>query len=272
MIPKIIHYCWFGGNPLPDLAIRCIKSWRRFFPDYEIKEWNEDNFALDCCEYVQEAYREEKWALVSDYARFLILYKFGGLYFDTDVEVIKSMEEIVERGAFMGCEPCLFSKKKDTFSTVNPGLALGAIPGLTLYKTILDSYHTAHLYERGTKREIKTVVERVTDILIQQGWNNQGKVIQHVSGIYIYPSDYFCPLNYTTNVLNITENTRSIHHYMASWHTPIQNIIHKIEKHFSNKGKQMYLMGRILNLPFRVVDQFQRNGVEGVFKALKKRM
>ena len=105
MIPKIIHYCWFGGNPLPELAIKCIESWKKYLPDYEIKEWNESNFDINCCAYVREAYEAKKWAFVSDYARFWILYQHGGLYFDTDVELIKSIDDLIVKGAFMGCEP-----------------------------------------------------------------------------------------------------------------------------------------------------------------------
>ena len=98
-IPKIIHYCWFGGNPLPELAQKCIESWKKYCPDYEIKRWDETNFDLDCCDYVREAYQEKKWAFVSDYARFKILYEYGGVYFDTDVELIKPIDDIVEKGA-----------------------------------------------------------------------------------------------------------------------------------------------------------------------------
>ena len=104
MIPKIIHYCWFGRNPLPESAIKCINSWKKFFPDYEIKEWNEDNFDVNIIPYTKEAYEAKKYAFVSDYARFWILYHHGGLYFDTDVEVIKAMDDIIELGPFMGVE------------------------------------------------------------------------------------------------------------------------------------------------------------------------
>ena len=104
MIPKVIHYCWFGRNPLPPLAVKCIESWKKFLPGYEIKEWNEDNFDVNIIPYIQEAYEARKYAFVSDYARFYILYHHGGIYFDTDVEVIKSIDDIIERGAFMGCE------------------------------------------------------------------------------------------------------------------------------------------------------------------------
>ena len=104
MIPKIIHYCWFGGKPLPKSAIKCIKSWRKFFPDYEIKEWNESNFDVNMMTYTREAYAAQKYAFVSDVARFWILYREGGVYFDTDVEVIAPMNDIIESGPFMGVE------------------------------------------------------------------------------------------------------------------------------------------------------------------------
>ena len=99
VIPKIIHYCWFGGNELSELAKKCISSWRKYCPDYEIIEWNESNFDINLCQYVREAYKEKKWAFVSDYARFWILYNFGGIYMDTDVELITSIDGLVEYGS-----------------------------------------------------------------------------------------------------------------------------------------------------------------------------
>ncbi len=137
MIPKVIHYCWFGRNPLPSLAIKCIESWRKYLPDYEIKEWNEDNFDVNIIPYTQEAYQVGKYAFVSDYARFWILYKYGGLYFDTDVEVIKPMDDIIARGPFMGCEKDV---SDTSVASVAPGLGLGVNPGLGLYKEILEMY------------------------------------------------------------------------------------------------------------------------------------
>ncbi|RGX78343.1 hypothetical protein DXA68_12330 [Bacteroides stercorirosoris] len=102
MIPKIIHYCWFGGKPLPPKAKKYIESWKKFCPDYEIKEWNESNFDVHCCRYVEEAYNAKKWAFVSDYARFLALYNEGGIYFDTDIEVLKPFDNLLGCGAFFG--------------------------------------------------------------------------------------------------------------------------------------------------------------------------
>ena len=128
MIPKIIHYCWFGRNPLPELARKCIASWRKYLPDYEIKEWNEDNFDVNIIPYTAEAYAQKKYAFVSDYARFWILYRYGGIYFDTDVEVIRPLDDIIARGCFMGFETDPAPKQNGVDACVNPGLGLGVAP------------------------------------------------------------------------------------------------------------------------------------------------
>ena len=103
-IPKVIHYCWFGGNPLPELAKKCIASWRKYLPDYEIKEWNEQNFDVNQVMFTEEAYKLKNYAYVSDYVRFWVLYHYGGIYFDTDVEVIRPLDDIIARGSFLGFE------------------------------------------------------------------------------------------------------------------------------------------------------------------------
>ena len=218
MIPKVVHYCWFGGNQLPDDAKKCIESWKKFFPEYEIKEWNERNFDINCCDYVKEAYAAKKWAFVSDYARFWILYHEGGLYFDTDVEVIKDMSNIIAKGAFMGCE---------TDDKCNPGLGLGANPGLGLYKEILDYYEKIHfLIERNTT---ETVVTHTSKILKNHGWVGNGE-IEQIEGVTIYPPEYFCPMDYKTGKLDITPNTRSIHWYTASWQSSYSKAKTKLQQ------------------------------------------
>lgn len=207
MIPKIIHYCWFGGSPLPESALKCIASWRKFLPNYEIKEWNEKNFPIEECPlYAKQAYAEKKWAFVSDYARFKILYDYGGLYFDTDVEVIKSLDDIIECGSFMGC-----GSENET----NPGLGLAAAPGLGLYREILDYYNTSEFDASGNI----TVVQIVTEILKKKGFKATSE-IQYIEGVRFYPPEYFSPIDYSTGRLTVTKNTRSIHHYDASWMEP----------------------------------------------------
>lgn len=214
MIPKVIHYCWFGHNPLPELARKCIESWRKYLPYYEIKEWNEDNFDVNIIPYTAEAYKAKKYAFVSDYARFWILYRYGGLYFDTDVEVIRSMDDIIARGPFMGCEND--AGKGAMTLGVAPGLGLGVNPGLGLYKEILNLYDTLHFTDAKGRINQKTVVSYTTEILSSYGLQDTNE-IQQVAGVWIYPKDYFCPKDYTTGKMRITNNSVSIHHYGESW-------------------------------------------------------
>lgn len=216
MIPHLIHYCWFGRNPLPDLAVRCIESWKRFFPDYEIIEWNEDNFDVSAIAYTREAYAAKKYAFVSDYARFWILYQYGGLYFDTDVEVIRPMDDLVARGPFMGCEKPFCENAGPNSLGVAPGLGLGAVPGSALYREIVERYSELHFLQADGSQDKTTVVEHITGLMVEHGLKNLPEV-QQCAGVWIYPNDYFAPKNIDTNTLTITPNTRSIHHYDASW-------------------------------------------------------
>ena len=210
MIPKIIHYCWFGGNPLPESAKKCITSWKKYLPDYEIKEWNEDNFDVNSIPYTQQAYEAKKYAFVSDYARFWILYKYGGLYFDTD---IKPMDDIIERGPFMGIE---VKANEGEYPQVSPGLGLGVTPGHNLYKVLLDKYATLRFLNEDGSLNQKTIVKYNTEVLQEQGLQPSND-LQEVAGVWIYPADYFNPLDSLTGKLKLTDNTRSIHWYMNSW-------------------------------------------------------
>ena len=213
MIPKKIHYCWFGRGKLPKQAIKCINSWKKYLPDYEIIEWNEDNFDVNMIPYTRNAYREGKYAFVSDFARFWILYHSGGLYFDTDVEVIRNMDHIISAGPFMGCENKAEEGKGATTLGVAPGLGLGVNPGLGLYKEIIEKYESLDF---NGENKFTTIVTHVTRVLCNHGLKNTSAV-QEVCGIKIYPQDYFCPKSFQDGILYITENTVCIHHYAASW-------------------------------------------------------
>lgn len=228
MIPKIIHYCWFGRNPLPKEAKKCIASWKKYLPDYEIKEWNEDNFDVHIIPYTSEAYNVKKYAFVSDYARFWILYKYGGIYFDTDVEVIKPLDDIVSLGNFMGyeCPALLGSRPVD----IAPGLGLGAIPQFDIIKQIMNIYENTHFIENGIIKTNQTVVNYTSDLLRGIGIEKYTKNIDKVGDLYIYYPEYFCPLNHHTNKLLITNNSRTIHHYTASWHTKSERLKLRISK------------------------------------------
>lgn len=210
MIPKVIHYCWFGRNPLPKMALKCIASWRKFFPGYEIKEWNEDNFDVNMIQYTRDAYAAKKYAFVSDYARFWILYHYGGIYFDTDVEVIRSMDDIIEKGAFMGLEISGVEAK------IAPGLGLASSIGNPIYEEVINGFsNLAYLLPDG-KRNPYSMIPMVTDIMLKHGLKGCDE-IQDVDGIYVYAPDFFNPLNDANGRLSITANTRAIHWFMKSW-------------------------------------------------------
>lgn len=200
---------------MPRSARRCIASWRKFLPDYEIREWNEDNFDVHMIPYTAEAYAAKKYAFVSDYARMWVLYKYGGLYFDTDVRVIRPFDDIVERGPFMGFEidPAFGA----TASAVAPGLGLGVNPGLGLYKEILGRYAQLRFRtSQGSNNYGMGIVRITTDALRAHGLADTPG-IQHVAGVWVYPAEYFNPLDDATGRLTITDNTRSVHLYTKTW-------------------------------------------------------
>lgn len=210
-IPKVIHYCWFGRNPLPESAIKCINSWRKFFPDYEIKEWNEDNFDVNIIPYTAEAFSVKKYAFVSDYARIWILYHFGGIYFDTDVEVIKQMDVIIARGGFMGIEIC-----SEGIIKVNPGLGIACEPNNVIYRDILNVFEETHFLLPGGHYNYDGIVPITTDVLLKYGLTPNDS-LQQVDDLYIYPKNFFNPYDYTIDKLDITNETYSIHWYGNSW-------------------------------------------------------
>lgn len=221
-VPKIIHYCWFGGKPIPEEYKKYINSWKKYLPDYEIKEWNETNFDLNSCDYIKEAYKCRKWAFVSDYARFWILYNYGGLYFDTDVEIIQPMGELIKKGPFMGLE------NMNGRYEVNSGLGLCSNPGHSIYKEILEMYSRAHFLNEDGTQNLENVVSRVTRILKKYGFKDEN-IIQEICGVTLYPSDYFCPMDCINGRITITSNTYTIHHYACSWLSPWQRFKKKIQ-------------------------------------------
>ena len=240
MIPKIIHYCWFGRNPLPVSAKRCIASWRKFLPGYEIKEWNEDNFDVNSIPYTQQAYGAKKYAFVSDYARFWILYHEGGLYFDTDVEIIANMDDIIAKGPFMGIEK---SASLDGKPMVNPGLGLGVEARHPFFEKMLQVYQRLEYIKADGSFDDATFVTYTTCELYANGMKPSEK-IQEVRGIWIYPTDFFCPMDSATGITTLTRNSVSIHHYDCSW---------------MDHGAIRFKMHQLKNLVFRVIGQKNAN-------------
>ncbi len=205
MIPKKIHYCWFGNGEKSDLIKKCINSWKLFMPDYEIIEWNEKNFILDN-RYAKEAYDAKCYAFVSDYARLKIIYEHGGIYLDTDVELIKSLEPLLVEGGHLGFEDN---------NHINTGLGFSAAAGDKTILEMLKAYENICFIKDGVYDKTPCPF-RNTNSLVKLGLKcNNTK--QKLDNITVYPKHFFCPMNYDTGILNITEDTYSIHHYGYSW-------------------------------------------------------
>ena len=232
IIPKIIHYCWFGRNPLPESAKKCIASWRKYLPDYEIKEWNEDNFNVNIIPYTRDAYQAKKYAFVSDYARFWILFHYGGVYFDTDVEVIKPLDDLLEDGAFMGWE----TPSSDGAYKIAPGLGLAAPAQFPLYKEILGGFERLDFHLANGGLNPYSMIPMVTDILSRKGLQLDGNT-QKVAGVMIYAPAYFCPMNAVSGQVLITPKTYTIHWYTMSW----------LPKHRQWRVKMMRVLRRLLS-------------------------
>ena len=237
-IPKTIHYCWFGGNPLPEDAKKCIKSWKKHCPDYQIIEWNESNFDVKCNLYCKQAYEQKKWAFVTDYARLWILYHHGGIYFDTDVKVLKSFDKFLNNECFVGIE------KSKLYINVNTGVGMGAESGNVVVKSLLDSYEDIPFLING-KPDITTCTVRNTEVLKQFGYQNKD-VFQKLQGVTVYPSEYFSPMDMESGIIYKTKNTHSIHLYNLSW-TSVEN--QKKRKAYVKKAQRKHCVYYFCKLP-----------------------
>lgn len=205
MIPKKIHYCWFGRGKMPELAYKCIESWKKYLPDYEIKEWNEDNFDLDLYPYTREAYDNRKFAFVTDVVRLYALYHEGGIYMDTDVEVIKPLDKLLHHTAFSGFE--------DEHNI--PTGIMASEKGGQWAKENLDYYNDRHMVNPDGSLDLTTNVIIITNIMLPYGLKQNNTYQDFPNLITFYPNDYFCPKQ--QSIITITNNTHCIHHFAGSW-------------------------------------------------------
>lgn len=206
-IPKVINYCWFSGSPLPDYLKKCIESWHKICPDYEIKRWDESNYDVSKNPYMKQAYEAKKWGFVPDYARLDILYNHGGFYLDTDVELIKSLDELRNQGAFCGVEK---------WGNINMGGCSGAVPHHPMIKRILDSRESIPFkYDDGTLN-LNTCGVYETAPFIELGMRVDNTT-QRINDMTVFSSDYFHPYDYMSGETIITKNTYSIHHFNGGW-------------------------------------------------------
>lgn len=207
LIPKVIHYCWFSRKEMPEGFKKCIASWKRYCPDYEIVRWDESNYDVNKIGYMQKAYEYQKWGFVTDCARFDILYQHGGIYMDTDVELVRNLDELLYQTAFCGVEK---------WGNVNTGGGCGAVAGHPMIKKMLDSRECISFVREDGKLNLETCGVYETRSLISEGMRVDNRV-QVVHGMTVYSSDYFSPYDYMSGELNMTENTFSIHHFNGGW-------------------------------------------------------
>lgn len=210
-IPKIIHYCWVGGNPKPQSVLYCIESWKRCCPDYEIREWNETNYDFTKNEYMRQAYEAKMWGFVPDYARLDIVYEHGGIYLDTDVEMVHSFDHLLENECFFG-----FENTGDGENYVNCGHGFGAVPGHDAIKNARDLYEHVSFVNADGSLNLLASPYYTTQSLRQMGLVQENRD-QTLDGFQVYASDVLCPKNFRTGKLHQTVRTVSIHHFTASW-------------------------------------------------------
>ena len=206
MIPKKIHYCWFGKNPKPKLLLKCINSWEKFCPNYDIIEWNEDNFNINDLAFTKEAYANKKYAFVSDVARVKVLVEHGGIYLDTDVEVFKNFDSILHHKCVLGFEE--FSYVATSFMACEANHPL-----MQSFKNLYDN--KKFINKDGTHNTVTNVI-KLTDILVEQGLKKDNTQ-QNIDDIAIYPQEYFSPYDYANCISKRTKKTICEHKFDMSW-------------------------------------------------------
>lgn len=244
---KYIHYCWFGDKPLPKLAKKCIKSWKKYLPDYEIIRWSEENVDINECPFIKEAYENKKWAFVADYARTKAIYEYGGIYFDTDMKVTKNIDFLLDKETFLGVEDS---------GMVNAAVWGASKPKTEFSKKMLDFYKSQEhfnlhdIYAYSIPRIIGRVLEEYN---FEYGKNE----IQNLNNkIYIYPREYFYPLSYDYQNNIFTENTCMVHYFDATWIPKWEQRENKIFRKFGKERGQ-----KIINLIRKT-----KNGIKKIAK------
>lgn len=209
-IPKRIHYCWLGRNPKPECVRKCIESWKKYCPDYEIIEWNEDNLDISSHLYSRQAYDEKAWAFATDYFRLWIVFTCGGIYLDTDVQLIRSLDPLLKNKAFIGFE---------SEEQINTGLGFGAEAGSAFLAEQMKVYDTLVFRNEDGTLNRRPAPEYLTEVASAFGLTGDTGKPQTVLDCVCYPREYFSPKDYFTGRTRITRNTYSIHHYASTWFT-----------------------------------------------------
>ena len=261
MIPKIIHYCWFGGNPLPELAQKCIASWREHCPDYELKLWDETNFDINTVPFTAQVAQVKKWGFIVDYIRAYVVYLYGGIYLDTDVEILKPFDEsMLRHEGFSGFEDCKY---------VNPGNIFAGEKGCRIAKELMDFYASYNFISKNGELNLTASPKIFTDILLRYGLK-QNDTYQKLDVLTVYPCEYFCPMDYVTLKMTITDNTYSIHHFEGSWLSEDVKAYNGIKRTLEKKyGK---IIGWTMVFPCYIYMLIKNYGVTMIFKKIAGRL
>lgn len=255
-IPKVIHYCWLGGNPKPESVLKCISSWKKYCPDYEIREWNEDNLNLNSNLYTKQAYEAKAWGFVPDFLRLWIIYTYGGIYLDTDVQIVKSFDELLKYPAFAGFE-------KGTADEQGAYINFGQGFGAEAYNIVIGSH--MKIYEKLLYRLEDGTYNRVasphytTDVLEKYGLDRKKNEIQDLKHIIIFPDDYFCPKSFATGIVQKSSNTFSIHQFDGSWYSEDEQRERKKWEKEARRDYWVHMPNRIIRkvLGDKVVDNMK---------------
>lgn len=245
-IPKVIHYVWFGRNPKSNMVKKCIASWRKYCPEYQIIEWNETNYNVKKNRYMWEAYKAKKWAFASDYARFDIIYHCGGIYLDTDVELIKGLDEFLDNDMFMG-----FLEDQ----RVNSGLGFGSVARNPIIKEIMDYYKERSFYKPNGSMDLRICNHNETKVLAKHGLIRNGKE-QWLDYGHIYPREVFNPVNGIPTI-----GTVSINHFSGSWTSHAHRTRNRKNIFFRKKlkEKEADLAIRITDSLWNIFDSIEQN-------------
>lgn len=207
-IPKIIHYCWFGPKEIPELEQKCIESWKNYLPEYEVMFWNEATFDINSVEYVKQAYEAKKYAFVSDYVRMYALYTYGGVYFDTDLELLSNLNDYLMNDVFLGFEN----------RTMAAAGAIGSIKTHFLLKNMMNYYNGNSFIDSNGNMDTTTVVQILTKFLLKIGFKQENSE-QLINGIHIYERNVFYPKMLSNKRFQVTKRSVSVHYGSASWLT-----------------------------------------------------
>lgn len=265
MIPKIIHYCWISENvndKLPEKVQECINTWKQYLPDYEIKRWNQYNFDISNSIYAKQALDCKKYAFVSDYIRLSVLYRYGGIYLDTDMKVLRSFDELLNNKAFIG-----FENKYSIAAGI-----IGAEKKHDYIKLLLDMYEDRKKVFIKNDKSLDMTPNPViiTNLLLKKGIKLKN-VLQKNDSITVYPKEYFYPYENNTGELNLTLNSYAIHLYNGSW-------IDETDFEFNENTRKYYKIFR-KKLPKQIainlasyISTYKMQGIKGVFLRLYKKI